>query len=822
MQSGQASPPPPRRRRRAVAILLAATLAAGPLAGSAAFAQLAGPVAPGAAAGGGLAATVPASNAYPGPMEDLAGRTVEAVRVAGNSAVPASTILNTARTRVGTPFDPKTVREDYQRLFGLRKFSNVEARVERTATGVVVVFDVTEQKQVSRISFVGNAHVNDRALRAVVNIAPGEAIDPFRIGLARRAIETLYTGKNYAFARVSVDDQQLKQTGDLIFNVVEGPQVFVRDVNFIGNKQIGSFRLGQKIQTRPYFPIFISGLYDPERVDDDVASIRTYYLQKGFFDVRVGRKVRFGPENKEVAVDFVIDEGPRYTVQSVTFAGNKSFTTEQLKGGLKLVEGIPYDSDLLQRDVRRLVKDYGPTGQIYEPQSQDPEYLQIEARPVFGREPGALELRYDIREGSPFRIGNILVRGNSRTQEKVVLREMRIAPGEKYDSSRVEEAKRRLAGTPYFSAVKITPVGNDPEKRDILVEVVEAKTAILTLGAGINSNGGVGGNITYVQRNFDATNLPGSFGDIFSDRAFVGAGQLLRLSLEPGTQATNASVYFREPYLFDQAYSLSLEAYYRDRSRLVYDERRSGGRVAVGRRFGLEYAAEVGLRVEDVYINNIQDKPIRAFEILDNNGDNLITSVSLSGRRDTTDRPVLPSQGSITTAGVEFFGALGGDATYQQITLGHDQYFTLSEDLLDRRVILAVHADAAYIFGDAPFFNRLYGGGIGSIRGFSFRGVTPRSGPDDDRVGGNFSATGSVELSFPLYGDTLRGVVFSDVGTVEPSFELGTIRSSIGAGFRVTLGFLGQIPIAVDFAIPITQDSKDDTQIISFSLGILP
>ncbi len=815
MKPGTASP----TRRRVAATILAAALGAGPVLSATVAAQ----VAPGVSdAPPASSPAAPPANAYPGPMEDLAGRTVEAVRVTGNTAVAEATILNTARTRVGTPFDPKTVREDYQRLFGLKKFSNVEARVERTATGVVVIFDVTEQKQVRSISFVGNAHLNDRALRAVVNIGAGEAIDPFRIGLARRAIETLYTGKNYAFARVTVDEPRLADTGDLVFNVVEGPRVTVRDVNFIGNRQIGGFRLGQKISTRPYFPIFISGLYDPERVEDDVAAIRTFYLQKGFFDARVGRKVRFSPDNSEVAVDFLIDEGPRYRVDKVSFEGNTSLTEQQLRTGLKLVEGVPYDTELMQRDIRRLVKDYGPTGQIYLPQTQDPEYLQIEAKPVFGREPGSLELRYSVREGRPFRIGNILVRGNSRTQEKVVLREMRIAPGEKYDSSRVEEAQRRLQGTPYFSAVKITPVGNDPEKRDILVEVVEAKTAILTLGAGINSNGGVGGNITYVQQNFDATNLPGSAGDIFSDRAFTGAGQLLRLSLEPGTQATNASVFFREPYLFDQPYSLSLEGYYRDRSRLVYNERRTGGRVAVGRRFGTEYAAEVGLRVEDVYINNIQDKPIRAFEFLDANGNNLVTSVSLQVRRDTTDRPVLPSIGSVTTVGAEFFGAAGGDYTYQQITLGHDRYYTLSEDLLDRRVILGLHADAAYIFGDAPFFNRLYGGGIGSVRGFSFRGITPRSGPADDRVGGNFSATGSAEVSFPLYGDTLRGVVFTDLGTVEPSFELGTIRSSVGAGVRVTLGFLGQIPIAVDFAYPVTKDSKDDTQIISFSLGILP
>jgi outer membrane protein insertion porin family len=170
--------------------------------------------------------------------------------------------------------------------------------------------------------------------------------------------------------------------------------------------------------------------------------------------------------------------------------------------------------------------------------------------------------------------------------------------------------------------------------------------------------------------------------------------------------------------------------------------------------------------------------------------------------------------------GWESFGAIGGDFTFQRFTLGWDGYKTLYEDLLDRKTILALHGDAGYITGDAPFFERFYGGGIGSVRGFQFRGISPRSGPDDDRVGGDFSLFGSAEVSFPLTGDNLRGVVFVDAGTVEEDFEFGTIRTSVGAGIRLVLPFLGQTPIAVDLAYPITKDDDDDTQIISFSFGI--
>jgi outer membrane protein insertion porin family len=206
--------------------------------------------------------------------------------------------------------------------------------------------------------------------------------------------------------------------------------------------------------------------------------------------------------------------------------------------------------------------------------------------------------------------------------------------------------------------------------------------------------------------------------------------------------------------------------------------------------------------------------------VLEYNGHTMLTSAGLEIMRDTTNSPLLPSEGTSTRFGWEHYGAMGGDFTFDKLTFDFHYYMTLYEDLLDRRTILAFRGDAGYITGDSPFFEKFYAGGIGSLRGFRYRGVSPRSGIDDDPIGGDFSMTGSVELSFPLAGDMLRGVVFTDMGTVEPDVEIGTFRSSIGFGFRLTLPFLGQLPIAVDFAVPITKDDKDNTRIFSFALGM--
>src|SRR5262249_48887792 len=151
-------------------------------------------------------------------------------------------------------------------------------------------------------------------------------------------------------------------------------------------------------------------------------------------------------------------------------------------------------------------------------------------------------------------------------------------------------------------------IGDDPKIRDVLVEVVEAKTASFGVGAGINSNGGLGGNITYEQRNFDITDFPESWTDIFSDRAFIGAGQHLRITLEPRTQGSNASVRFPEPWIFDQPYSFTAEGYWRDRTREHWDETRAGGRFTFGKRWNYIWSTALTLRGEDVDIHNIEDE----------------------------------------------------------------------------------------------------------------------------------------------------------------------------------------------------------------------
>jgi outer membrane protein insertion porin family len=765
------------------------------------------------------------NDAFANILPEFRGRLVEEVRVEGNSPlVPTSVIMNMVRTREGEKFDAATVQEDYQRIFGLKKFSNVEARVEPTPRGgVIVIYVVTETRQIKSVSPVGNKQVSTLDINKVTtDVQPGETIDRFRIALAKQAIENLYREKNFPFARVDVDQDTLTKTGDLVFRITEGPQVTVRNIRFKGATHMSNDKLKDQIHTSTWFPIFRSGTFSLDTIDEDVASIRRYYQAHGYFDVKVGRKIIVSPDQSEVQVDFLIDEGPQYIVDRVTFKGNTNVSEAELRSKLKMIEGKPYDADLLQRDVREVVRAYSPYGYIYDPQARDPSFLRIDTKNLFRQQPGKVEIVYDISEGKEFYVGEIHVKGNRKTQEKLVLRELRVTPGQKYNSAEFQDAIDRLRATPYYTNVTITPIGDDPNVRDVLVEVTEGRTANFGVGAGVNSNGGIGGTLSFEQRNFDITAWPSNGRDFFSERAFTGAGQTFRISVEPGTQATNANIRFVEPWVFDQPYSFSIDAYIRDRQRDDYKETRIGARPAVGKRFNYEWTGQVFLRAEDVEIHDIDDPAIRAPEINDFDGHTTLTSAGVQIRRNTTNPGPLPYKGTNTTLGWESYGALGGDLNFQKFTLSFDAFQTLYEDLTDRKTILRLYSDAGYIPGGADegvFFERFYAGGIGSIRGFRFRGVSPRSGPSDDVIGGNFTLTSGAEVSFPIMGDQLRGVVFSDQGTVERDLEIKDYRVTVGAGIRLVLPFLGQAPLSLDFAVPINSNGDDDAQLISFSFG---
>jgi len=272
---------------------------------------------------------------------------------------------------------------------------------------------------------------------------------------------------------------------------------------------------------------------------------------------------------------------------------------------------------------------------------------------------------------------------------------------------------------------------------------------------------------------------------------------------------------FRDPHVADTDFGLSTSLFLFERDRDTYNEGRAGVNVGVSREIAETLSAFMNFRVEGIDINHV-DLGVPK-DVTDVKGTSMLTSVEVGLTKDTTDSLLFPSEGYRLTGSVEQAGALGGNYTFTRLTVDAKKYFTITRDVLDRRSVLMLHGRVGEILSDAPIFERFYAGGQGTIRGFRYRGVGPRYGHTE--LGGDFMALASAEYSFPIYEKTLNGVFFLDTGTVESSASLGAWRASVGFGVRFTVPFLGPVPFALDFGIPIAKQPGDRTEIFSFSIG---
>ncbi len=733
--------------------------------------------------------------------ENSAPDTVVEVRVEGNKVLSESAVLSDVKTRPGQPYSEQVVRDDEQRLLKTRRYSNIVATKTQTDKGIIVTFTITERPLIEAVIFEGNKAFKDVTLAAMLTFGGGDPIDKFRIESGKRVIQSKYRSAGYHFVEVKINQSALRDAGKLVYEIVEGSKVSIRKIRFQGNSSFKARKLKGKISSKAKLWPFLPGTLDTETADRDITDLRNFYRSEGFLDAVVDCRKEFSANKKKVVLVFVIDEGPHYSVRNTVFHGSKVFSPDELRKDLKLLAGEYYKGLTLNRDLASIRNSYGEIGHIE---------ANVSVKTRYTDKPGLVDLVYTIDEGQQFRVGQIDIRGNDVTKMNVIRRQLRLDPGQMYNSVAAEESRKRLMETGFFSKVTITPYGDAPGVRNAVAEVTETKTAQFLIGAGISSNAGLLGNISFTERNFDI------FGrrDRSGKRSFRGGGQTLRVSAEPGTEFMRFYIDWREPYLFDKPYSLGTRAFAFTSNRECYDETRYGGNVSVGHRFKNRWYGEVSGRAEGIRVDDLSRHAPR--DVRDVKGTTFLTGAKGMLVRDRTDSRWLPSDGDRLKVSYE---QVMGDFTFGRADADYHIYHTVYTDAIDRKHILAVRASAGAIFGDAPVFERYYGGGLGSVRGFDFRGISPRQGRKDKVVGGDFKTFLGGEYSFPIIGRALRGVVFLDSGTVEKNIEIKDYRVSAGVGVRLQLPFFGPVPMSIDFGFPINKTSEDDTQLVSFSIG---
>lgn len=749
-----------------------------------------------------------------GPSADPEGRMIDGVEFEGLITVDPVYLQSVAGIKPGATWNREEIAAACRRLAETQKFEGTPFAEPREVDGqLVLLFVVQERPFLSAIDFIGNEKFDAGELLSEIELGVGSPISEFLISQAEEQIELKYKEAGYAYTTVEVDREVLRDERRALFRVSEGPRVRVKEVAFDGNTAFSDLRLKSLIETTTYIWLFRTGAFDPETAERDAAAIKTFYVARGYLNAQVGHRVDpYKNSESDLTVTFQIEEGLQHIIESVDYEGNTVFANDVLESMISSTTGAVIDADVLKSDLKNIQKAYGELGYLY---------AEVSGSHVFNEEDGYVHLTIRIIEGEQYRFGRIVIRGNRQTKDRVIRRELRFFPEELYDTEKVAKAEQRLVETRLFNEATIKPQGEMPGVRDALVAVDEADTTTILFGIGVTSNSGVVGSISIEQRNFDLFDWPRTTKEFFSGKSFRGAGQTMRLSIEPGTELTRGRLEFREPYLFDREMGFGMGLYVFERSRDAFDERRIGFTTSLDKRwregFLNGWAGEVAFRFENINVSDTDD--FTSQEIRDDEGNNWLTTVKGTLIRDKTDSHWLPSEGDRLKLSVEQAGVFGGDHTFTKAIGTYDRYWTLKTDTFGRKHVFQLGGTVGNIFGDAPVFERFFAGGIGSVRGFEFRGISPRAGIRDDRVGGDFMLLANAQYSFPLVGKTVRGVTFLDMGTVEEDFGLSDWRASVGFGVRIYVKYFGPIPLSFDLAAPISKDSEDDTQVFNFSFG---
>lgn len=772
----------------------------------------------------------------------------------GNETISVDQLLPYVRSRAGRPAAPALIRQDVEKLLATRWFVSVRDELRDTPRGQILVFHVVERPIVREVIYRGNKKIKTKDLEALSGLRKGSGMDPALNQRIARRIEEHYQSKGYTFAHVELAEGGAADDRRVVFEIDEGKKVVVTSIRIEGNRFVGDARLKTQLQTKQRHFWLFGGRYDPRTVDADVQRLQSYYQGLGFFDVRVTPERRADADDpSRIAVAFYIEEGQRYHVRDIKFEGNDRISEQQLRADLALKPGDEFSQHKLRKDVERIQGMYGALGHYY---------ASINPEPVFEEKEGILDLVYSINERDPMHVRyvNVIIKGkNPRTQERVVRNLVKIRPGDLLDPAKIHRSEQVLkasqlfendpiTGGPHIEVVEpglehrppsitqargqsgdpLAPQGDPfdpyssppdlppPGQADINVIASEAQTGRFMVGAGIDSSNSLVGSIVLHERNFDITRWPGSFGEILDGTAFRGAGQEFRLEALPGSRVSRYIASFREPYLFDTPISFGVSGYYFQRFFVDWDEERLGGRFSLGRAITDEIAINVSLQLESVTISNpdVPTPPDLAAVV----GDNFLGVGRIALSHDTRDSPFMPTEGHFAEIAYE---QGFGDFTFPRGTVEGRQYYTIRErpDGTGQQV-LGLRALAGVTGSNTPLFDRFFAGGFQTLRGFDYRGASPRV--FNVRVGGDFELLASAEYQFPLTADdALRAVFFVDAGTVEESVKITAedFRVALGAGLRVQIPLMGPAPIALDFAVPVAHADGDDIEIFSFWIG---
>lgn len=736
-----------------------------------------------------------------------AGPVIRAIDVAGNQRIEADTIRSYMLIQPGDRFDADRLDRSLRTLFATGLFRDV--RVARDGDRIRV--EVRENPIVNRVQFEGNSRVGDTVLTPEVTLRPRAVFTPQAAQADRQRILDLYARRGRFATRVEPKVIELDQNRvDVVFEIAEGDAALVSRISFVGNTAFSDSRLRDVVATREqaWFRILSSSdIYDPERLAFDRELLRRYYLRNGYADVQItAATAELAPDRSGFFVTYAIDEGPRYRVGRVDVTSTlRGVDAASIRGDVAIEEGAWYDAEAVERAVETLSDTIGLRGV---------PFVEVRPRVTRNREARTVDVAFEVGEGNRAFVERIEITGNTRTADRVIRREFRLAEGDPFNAAQVRRSRQRIRDLGYFGNVDIQPQqGSRPDRVVLNTTVAERPTGELSLGGGFSTDAGFLADFGIRERNF------------------LGNGVDARLQTLLAQRRSQIDFSVTDPAFLDRNLSAGFDLFYLQRNLrdiASYNERRYGTVLRAGYEFNERLRQSWSYSLVNRTVYDIQDDASRF--IKEQRGSTLLSQIGQTIAYDVRDSRIEPREGYIIRLGTDLAG-LGGDVNYIRVRGDTAVYFPLERYFGDRDYVLVLQGGFGWMapWGDREerIIDRFFLGGD-NLRGFALAGAGPRDigSPSRDPLGGRVIWTQTTEFRFPLPLPSevgLLGRAFVDVGALFDTPVTGTgvrdeasprVGAGVGISWRTPVGLIN-----IDIAQAVVKKEYDQTQVLRFGFG---
>ena len=718
---------------------------------------------------------------------------IHKITILGNMKVEEGVIRGAVKSREGGPFSADQVREDLRSIFGLGYFSDVQVDIKTIPKGREIIFIVMEKPAIKEILITGNQKVKLDDIKEKATLTTRSILNLEKVKENGEQIRRLYFSKGYYGVKVDYKIDYLETNEAVVtFQIQEGVKGHIKKIVFKGNKKIKSSDLKKIMLTKQRNILSIitkTGILDEDILKNDIQMLAAYYIDHGHLDVKIPETKTDLQDPKKIQIEIEISEGPQYRVGEIDFKGDVLTTKEDLFRSIKIKRNHIYSTSAIRKDINSLTEKFANQG-----------YANVEVTPATSMDEKNLlvHLTFEIEKKKQVSFEKIQIVGNTKTRDKVIRRELRVAEEELYSATGLSKSRDRLKRTGFFKEVEVTTSrGSTEEKTNLEIKVEEAPTGAISFGIGYSSIENVVGTAA------------------ISDRNLFGLGYHGLLKFRLGSETRDLRLSFTDPYFLGYNFAGGTDLYSENREFDTYSYKILGGNLRFGKDLTETLRADALYKLEKIKVSDVSLDASRY--IKEQEGEKVTSALSFSLSMDTRNDYYNPTKGarhsiSLQNAG----GILGGDNYFVKGLVETSWFFPLP-----LKTVLNLRGKVGFVepYGgrEIPIYEKLYVGGLYTVRGFEY-GMAGPFDTNKEPLGAKKMVTFQSELIFPLSSEIgLKAAIFWDVGKGFDRFsDITPLKTGVGVGIRWFSPFG---PFHIDLGINPNPKPGEKGKVFDFTAG---